>query len=174
MATSWAEWALAQSTTVNSSAQTESKGSMHSPPRSALQAQVPTGSGPTVGRVAVGVGEGVGSAAGVSPQTEEFSVVYFGGSVDIADPTTTGPNSDGLLTIPELISARPLDIFRIDLSGGALLRGSAAIDFGGLLGGWLLSFAGVDGNSGLIVSFLTALLGACLLLFVVKAVTKRA
>ena len=43
-----------------------------------------------------------------------------------------------------------------------------------LLGGWLLSLADIDGNSGLIVSFLTALLGACLLLFVVKAVTKRA
>ena len=45
---------------------------------------------------------------------------------------------------------------------------------GALLGGWLLGLVGIDGNSGLIVSFLTALLGACLLLFVVKAVTKRA
>ena len=45
---------------------------------------------------------------------------------------------------------------------------------GALLGGWLLSLAGIDGTSGIIVSFLTALLGACLLLFVVKAVVRRA
>ena len=36
---------------------------------------------------------------------------------------------------------------------------------GALIGGWLLSLADIDGNSGLIVSFLRALLGACLLLF---------
>ena len=45
---------------------------------------------------------------------------------------------------------------------------------GAVIGGWLLSLANLDGNNGLIVSFLTALLGACLLLFVVKAVTQRA
>ena len=45
---------------------------------------------------------------------------------------------------------------------------------GALLGGWLLGPAGIDGTSGLIVSFLTALLGACLLLIVLKAVTERA
>ena len=45
---------------------------------------------------------------------------------------------------------------------------------GAFIGGWLLSLANIDGTSGMLVSFLTALLGACLLLFVVKAVTKRA
>ncbi len=44
---------------------------------------------------------------------------------------------------------------------------------GGILGGFLLSLVGMDGNGGLIVSFLTALFGAVILLFVVKAVTNR-
>jgi len=43
---------------------------------------------------------------------------------------------------------------------------------GGLLGGWILGLFGTNpmGN-GWLVSFFTALLGACLLLFGVKAVT---
>ena len=46
---------------------------------------------------------------------------------------------------------------------------------GGLLGGWLLGVLGMDmAGAGVIASFLTALLGAVILLFVVKAVTKRA
>ena len=46
---------------------------------------------------------------------------------------------------------------------------------GGLLGGWLLGVLGMDmAGAGIIASFLTALLGAVILLFVVKAVTKRA
>ena len=46
---------------------------------------------------------------------------------------------------------------------------------GAFIGGWILSLLGGDlEGSNLIVSFLTALVGACLLLFVVKAVTKRA
>ncbi len=45
---------------------------------------------------------------------------------------------------------------------------------GGLIGGFLLSALGVDvEGAGLIFSFLTALLGAVILLFVVKAVTGR-
>lgn len=45
---------------------------------------------------------------------------------------------------------------------------------GGLLGGWLLGLLGVDvAGGGWIFSFLTALLGACILLFIVKAVTGR-
>ncbi|WP_205473825.1 GlsB/YeaQ/YmgE family stress response membrane protein [Janibacter melonis] len=45
---------------------------------------------------------------------------------------------------------------------------------GGLLGGFLLSLIGVDvEGAGIIFSFLTALLGAVILLFVVKAVTGR-
>ena len=46
---------------------------------------------------------------------------------------------------------------------------------GAFIGGWILSLLGGDlEGSNLVVSFLTALVGACLLLFVVKAVTKRA
>lgn len=46
---------------------------------------------------------------------------------------------------------------------------------GGLIGGWVLGLLGIspDGN-GLVASFLTALLGACILLAVVKLVTGRA
>ncbi|MDO5697535.1 MAG: GlsB/YeaQ/YmgE family stress response membrane protein [Dermatophilus congolensis] len=44
---------------------------------------------------------------------------------------------------------------------------------GGLLGGWLLSVLGVNvAGGGLIFSFLTALLGACILLFLVKLVRR--
>ena len=46
---------------------------------------------------------------------------------------------------------------------------------GGLLGGWLLGVLGMDmAGAGIIASFLTALLGAVILLFVVKAGAKRA
>ena len=45
---------------------------------------------------------------------------------------------------------------------------------GGLLGGFLLSALGMDvEGGGLIFSFLTALLGAVILLWIVKAVTSR-
>lgn len=45
---------------------------------------------------------------------------------------------------------------------------------GGLLGGFLLSLLGVDvEGGGLIFSFLTALGGACLLIFLVGLVTGR-
>ena len=44
---------------------------------------------------------------------------------------------------------------------------------GGLLGGWLLSVLGVNvAGGGLIFSCLTALLGACILLFLVKLVRR--
>jgi uncharacterized membrane protein YeaQ/YmgE (transglycosylase-associated protein family) len=64
-------------------------------------------------------------------------------------------------------------IMHTDEQQGILLNIVVGI-IGAILGGWLLSLVGIDGNSGLIVSFLTALLGACVLLFAVKAVTKRA
>jgi uncharacterized membrane protein YeaQ/YmgE (transglycosylase-associated protein family) len=64
-------------------------------------------------------------------------------------------------------------IMNTDEQQGILLNIVVGI-IGALLGGWLLSLAGIDGTSGIIVSFLTALLGACLLLFVVKAVVRRA
>lgn len=45
---------------------------------------------------------------------------------------------------------------------------------GGLLGGWILGLLGVDvEGGGLIFSFLTALGGACVLLFLVGLVTGR-
>ena len=47
---------------------------------------------------------------------------------------------------------------------------------GGLLGGWILSLFGVDiggGFTGLILSFLTCLVGAVILLTIVNAVTSR-
>lgn len=45
---------------------------------------------------------------------------------------------------------------------------------GGLLGGWLLSAFGVDvAGGGLIFSMFTAVIGACLLLWVVKLVRGR-
>ncbi len=66
-------------------------------------------------------------------------------------------------------------IMKTDAQQGIILNIVVGI-VGGLLGGWLLGLLfdmDMEG-SGLIVSFLTALVGACLLLFVVKAVTKRA
>lgn len=45
---------------------------------------------------------------------------------------------------------------------------------GGLLGGFLLSLLGVDvAGGGLIFSMLTAILGACVLLFGVRAISSR-
>ena len=45
---------------------------------------------------------------------------------------------------------------------------------GGLLGGWLLSLFGVDvEGAGLIFSFLTCLLGAVILLTIVRAVVRK-
>lgn len=45
---------------------------------------------------------------------------------------------------------------------------------GGLIGGWVLGLLGVStAGAGLFASFLTALLGACLLLAIVKLITGR-
>lgn len=65
-------------------------------------------------------------------------------------------------------------IMKTDAQQGIILNIVVGI-VGGLLGGWLLSVVtDMDMNSsGIIVSFLTALVGACILLFVVKAVTKQ-
>ena len=65
-------------------------------------------------------------------------------------------------------------IMNTDAQQGIILNIVVGI-IGALLGGWLLGLFGMDmEGSGLIASFLTALLGAVVLLFVVKAVTKRA
>ena len=65
-------------------------------------------------------------------------------------------------------------VMRTDAQQGILLNIVVGI-VGGLLGGWLLGVLGMDmAGAGIIASFLTALLGAVILLFVVKAVAKRA
>jgi uncharacterized membrane protein YeaQ/YmgE (transglycosylase-associated protein family) len=65
-------------------------------------------------------------------------------------------------------------IMKTDAQQGIILNIVVGI-VGALLGGFLLGLFGMDmEGAGLIASFLTALLSAVVLLFVVKAVTKRA
>ncbi|WP_392543375.1 GlsB/YeaQ/YmgE family stress response membrane protein [Oryzobacter telluris] len=65
-------------------------------------------------------------------------------------------------------------IMKTDAQQGIILNIVVGI-IGALLGGFLLGLFGMDmAGAGLIASFLTALLGAVVLLFIVKAVTKRA
>ncbi len=65
-------------------------------------------------------------------------------------------------------------IMKTDAQQGIILNIVVGI-IGALLGGFLLGLFGMDmEGAGLIASFLTALLGAVVLLFIVKAVTKRA
>ncbi|ANS27976.1 transglycosylase [Rhodococcus opacus M213] len=64
-------------------------------------------------------------------------------------------------------------IMKTDAQMGILLNIVVGIA-GGLLGGFLLKLLGFDvEGGGLIFSFLTCLLGAVILLFIVKAVTGR-
>ncbi len=44
---------------------------------------------------------------------------------------------------------------------------------GAIIGGYVLGLFGASGNSGLLVSFLTALIGALLLVWVVQKIVKR-
>ncbi|KZE99903.1 MAG: GlsB/YeaQ/YmgE family stress response membrane protein [Rhodococcus sp. (in: high G+C Gram-positive bacteria)] len=63
-------------------------------------------------------------------------------------------------------------IMKTDAQMGIILNIVVGI-IGGLLGGWILStFLDVEGG-GWIFSFLTCLLGACILLFLVKLVMGR-
>ena len=63
-------------------------------------------------------------------------------------------------------------IMKTDAQMGIILNIVVGI-IGGLLGGFLLStFLDVEGG-GIIFSFITCLLGACILLFLVKLVTGR-
>ncbi|MBT9274686.1 GlsB/YeaQ/YmgE family stress response membrane protein [Phycicoccus sp. MAQZ13P-2] len=65
-------------------------------------------------------------------------------------------------------------IMNTDAQQGIILNIVVGI-IGALIGGWLLGVLGFDTDgSGVIVSFITALIGACILLFGVKAVTRRA
>jgi Ca2+-binding RTX toxin-like protein len=54
----------------------------------------------------------------------EFTELFITASIDLVDPS-----GDGKLTIPEIISGRPLDIFQPSLTGGAVLRAEAVVDF---------------------------------------------
>lgn len=63
-------------------------------------------------------------------------------------------------------------IMGTDAQQGIILNVVVGI-IGGLLGGWLLGMLGMGGNGGLIMSFITALIGACILIFGVKLVTGR-
>ncbi|WP_068164124.1 GlsB/YeaQ/YmgE family stress response membrane protein [Rhodococcus phenolicus] len=60
-----------------------------------------------------------------------------------------------------------------DAQQGILLNIVVGV-IGGLLGGWIFGLFGVDVESGgWIFSFITCLVGACILLFLVKLVTGR-
>ncbi|MCA0337020.1 MAG: GlsB/YeaQ/YmgE family stress response membrane protein [Actinobacteria bacterium] len=61
-------------------------------------------------------------------------------------------------------------IMGTDAQQGILLNIVVGI-VGGLLGGFLLGLLGLGGSGGLIASFLTALVGACILLWIVGMVT---
>lgn len=64
-------------------------------------------------------------------------------------------------------------LMKTDASMGIMLNIVVGI-IGGLIGGYLLKLFGVDvEGGGLIFSFLTCILGAVILLFIVKAVTGR-
>ncbi|MFC7959027.1 GlsB/YeaQ/YmgE family stress response membrane protein [Rhodococcoides kroppenstedtii] len=64
-------------------------------------------------------------------------------------------------------------IMKTDAQQGIILNIVVGI-IGGLLGGFLLQAVGVDvAGGGIIFSFVTCLIGACILLFIVKAVTGR-
>lgn len=64
-------------------------------------------------------------------------------------------------------------IMKTDAQQGIILNIVVGV-IGGLLGGWLLTLFGVDvEGAGWIFSFITCLVGACILLFLVKLVTGR-
>ena len=64
-------------------------------------------------------------------------------------------------------------IMKTDAQQGIILNIVVGV-FGGLLGGFLLKIFGVDvEGAGWIFSFVTCLIGACILLFLVKLVTGR-
>ncbi|ABG99775.1 possible transglycosylase (plasmid) [Rhodococcus jostii RHA1] len=89
------------------------------------------------------------------------------------DPTMLGLGIIGWIIIGGLAGWIGSKIMKTDAQMGILLNIVVGIA-GGLLGGFLLKLLGVDvEGGGLIFSFLTCLLGAVILLFIVKAVTGR-
>src|SRR5439155_6083982 len=67
---------------------------------------------------------GSNPSATVDPQSQEISTLFFNGSVVIGDP-----NGDGMLTFAEITSSSLSDIIQPTLTGGALLRAEAVVDF---------------------------------------------
>ncbi|OLD92029.1 MAG: hypothetical protein AUG84_02425, partial [Chloroflexi bacterium 13_1_20CM_4_66_7] len=65
----------------------------------------------------------------VSPQTEELTKLYFGGSIDVKEPS-----GDGLLTISEIVSSPLSKIFEPHISGGGIFRAEGVVDFSALGG----------------------------------------
>ena len=63
-------------------------------------------------------------SAAVTAQTEELTKLFFSGTINLADP-----NHDGMLTFGELVSSPLSEIFQPTLSGGAVLRAEAKVDF---------------------------------------------
>ena len=76
----------------------------------------------------------------------------------------------GWLVIGALIGWVASKIMNTDGQQGIILNIVVGI-VGGLLGGFLLGLLGLGGSGGLIASFLTALVGACILLWIVGMVT---
>lgn len=72
-------------------------------------------------------------------EEEDFTRLFLGGSIDIVDP-----GDDGRLTIPEMVSGSFSEIVQPALTGGAVLRAHAVVDFstlGGNLGNVLPSIS---------------------------------
>ncbi len=63
-----------------------------------------------------------------NPQNEEQTKLGFSGSLDIHDPGT-GKNHDGELTFSELTGSALSDVLVVSVSGGAVLRADAVVDF---------------------------------------------
>src|SRR5262249_41515210 len=67
--------------------------------------------------------------------TDEYTRLFLEAHLDLVDKRGGGPSgdqSDGKLTIPELITQSPRDTFVFGISGGATLLAHGVLDFGGL------------------------------------------
>ena len=58
------------------------------------------------------------------PATEEVTRLFLGAGVDIVDP-----DGDGRLTFPEMVTGSFKDILQVGITGGAVLRAHAEVDF---------------------------------------------
>jgi Ca2+-binding RTX toxin-like protein len=90
--------------------------------------------------------------------SDEFTRLFLEASLDIRDYRGGGPSgnqSDGKLTLSELITQSPRDTFVFDIFGGARLLAHGELSFGGLDGATGLSLASVlpSISTDIIVSF---------------------